>query len=133
MKNEKTKITITHPDGTAKTMDGDTVIAFVISDADKFVEGKATEVNSKIAFMGKEIPDSIFHLVIGPMLASFIKVRCEESIVMASLDMDMIGKHLMRESKKIMDEITPEEIAKNLHGQLDRLFETMWGSGRREK
>ena len=70
---EKTTVTITAPDGKTNTFTADTVITFTVDKALEHLKGDAEAVESRVAYVGKPIPDPAFEKTIGSLFSSFIE------------------------------------------------------------
>jgi len=117
----KVKVMIEHENGYRKELSGDTVICFSISGAREFTDGKAQHVDSQSAFIGCEIPVSIYPHTIGSLVASMVE-KTSDGKVRAGFDLHYIAEILEAESKKIKNSLTDQEKKESLEDALKHLF-----------
>lgn len=102
------KVTIEHEDGHKQELNGDTVICFTVSKAGEFLDGKAQIIDAQAAFIGREIPDPIYPLTVGNLVASMVE-KSSDGKVRAGFNLHRIAQVLEDKSREIKGSLTEPE------------------------
>lgn len=97
------KVTIVAHNGTTKEITGDTAICFTVSNAEDFLSGKAEIIDANEAFVGYDIPDTIFTVTMGSLVSHLIKARQNEKPMAAAFTLHEVSQILEAESKELAD------------------------------
>lgn len=129
-KKEKTnmmsevKVTIETQDGHKQELSGDTLICFTVSKAGEFLEGKAQLIDAQAAFIGKEIPDTIYAPTIGSLVASLIE-RSTEGKMRATYNLHKVAQILEAKSEERVGKTTKQEMEAELHRTMEEIFKSV--------
>lgn len=102
---EKTTVVVTAPDGTVKTLSGDTAIIFTVENARDFMNGKIKRLDSSVRFVGKDIPAPVFSDIIGELVASLITRHYEENTLLAGYNLNAVSDVLGTRSNEIRQDM----------------------------
>ena len=126
--SDKTTVTavITAHDGTVHTISGDTVIAFAIKECDEFLKGNAKMIDANAAFIGNDIPDMVFPLIIGNLLKTMIEKKHPGNPGRASFHLHCVADILEKRSREIKDTLSPEDKVNTTASFLKDLFNSIF-------
>lgn len=118
------KVTIEHRDGHKQELSGDTLICFTVSQAGEFLDGKAQIIDAQAAFIGKEIPDTIYAPIIGSLVASLIE-KSTEGKMRATYNLHKVAQILEAKSEERVGKTTKQEMEAELHRTMEEIFKSV--------
>ena len=89
--------------------EGDTAICYTIKNAEDFLKGKTSILDTDATIVGKEIPKEIYELALTAMVSSSIKELNKTDRVKAIIALHKASQILKEEGDKIGKEIVKDE------------------------
>lgn len=102
---DKAKAIIVTKDGLTKTYEGDTIIAFVLNDVDKFLESESDGLSVHSAYAGTDFPEPVFTDLMAELIATLIKKKYKDNPLIASALIDTTAEILVEKVKELDEEI----------------------------
>ena len=118
------KVTIEHEDGHKQELNGDTIICFTVSKAGEFLDGKAQIIDAQAAFVGRAIPDPIYPLTVGNLVASMVE-KSSEGKVRAAFNLHRIAQVLEDKAQEIKSGLTEPEKNKAMEDAFKKFMEAV--------
>lgn len=127
-KTAEVTVTIECSDGYKKTVSGDTAIVWTLSNVIAFLEGDVEGMDGDAMYLGTSIPDIIFPEVIAEYISSFVKNEYgKDNPMKAGYFLYAISNELKKESRRMTDGKTAEEIKKFSRAYTDEILDTLLG------
>lgn len=103
---DKAKAIIVTKDGTTKTFEGDTIIAFVLNGVDKFLDGESDCLSIRSTYTGTDLPEQVFAEVMADLISKLTKKKYKDNPLVASALISAIAEILDDSTDELDKEIS---------------------------
>lgn len=123
--NEKV-VTVVTTDGKTTKFNSDAVIVFALNQLQESHGGKSNGVSCDTAYIGKEIPKTVFNNVIASLIVNFVKEYFNNNPADVSYQLFSIIRHLEKAEEDTRKSMTPEQMDTFVKDTLKAILENMF-------